>query len=76
MKKALALLALCLPLVAQACLGHKPKALSDTLDPAAMPKNLWLVIEVADYGPMALKLYTEDAPYNAANVANLAIRKF
>lgn len=76
MKKSLALLVLCLPLVAQACLFRKPKPLSDTLDPAALPKNLWLVIEVADYGPMALRLYTEDAPYNSANVANLAIKKF
>lgn len=78
MKKTLLLLALCLPIVAQACFWRRPAArpLTDTLDPTALPRNLWLVIEVADYGPMALRLYTEDAPYNVANVANLAIRKF
>jgi peptidyl-prolyl cis-trans isomerase B (cyclophilin B) len=75
-KKSLALLVLCLPIAAQACFCKPAKPLKDTLDPAALPKNLWLVIEVADYGPMALKLYTEDAPYNVANVANLAIKGF
>ncbi len=76
MKKPLALLALCLPLVAQACLFRKATPITGPLDPTAMPKELYLVIEVADYGPMAFRLYTADAPYNSANVANLATAGF
>jgi cyclophilin family peptidyl-prolyl cis-trans isomerase len=48
----------------------------DELQIGSIPDSLFLTIEVKDYGPMKLSLFSQDAPRNVLNVANLAIRGF
>ncbi len=50
--------------------------LKDTLISDSLPENLYINIEVKDYGTMKVKFYTKDAPENVTNVANLAIKEF
>jgi len=50
--------------------------LKDTLIATKLPDHLYFTIKVKDHGTMKVQLFTKDAPQNAANVANLAIKKF
>lgn len=50
--------------------------LTDTLVATKLPSDLFMTIKVRDYGTMKIKFYTEDAPKNVTNVANLAIKGF
>ncbi|UCG44510.1 MAG: peptidylprolyl isomerase [candidate division WOR-3 bacterium] len=50
--------------------------LTDTLTSDNLPENLFLNIKVKDYGDMKVQFYTEDAPKNVTNVANLGIKGF
>jgi peptidyl-prolyl cis-trans isomerase B (cyclophilin B) len=51
-------------------------ALTDTLTSDNLPENLFFNIKVKDYGNMKVQFYTEDAPKNVTNVANLGIKGF
>lgn len=42
----------------------------------ALPGNLYLKVEVEDYGTILAELYPQDAPKNVTNIANLAIEGF
>ncbi|MFO7675490.1 MAG: peptidylprolyl isomerase [bacterium] len=46
------------------------------LDAARLPRDLYLNLDVQDFGRMKVKFHTDDAPVNSANVANLAIKGF
>lgn len=50
--------------------------LTDTLTEKTLPENLFMTINVRDFGTMKLRFYTTDAPKNVTNVANLAIKGF
>lgn len=50
--------------------------LKDTLTADKLPENLYITFAVKDYGSLRIKLATKDAPKNATNVANLAIKGF
>jgi cyclophilin family peptidyl-prolyl cis-trans isomerase len=53
-----------------------PGVVKDTFLPGTLPEKLYLVIQVKDFGPMKVELYTRDAPLNVTNVANLTIKGF
>jgi peptidyl-prolyl cis-trans isomerase B (cyclophilin B) len=59
-----------------AATGEVKGMLKDTLTAGKVPANLYLTIQVRDYGTMKVKFYGQDAPKNVTNVANLAIKGF
>lgn len=74
MKRILALMLLTAAVVSAGWWSARP--LKDTLCADKLPRDLFLVIDVADYGRMCVQFYPQDAPHNVANVANLAIKGF
>lgn len=49
---------------------------TEKLDEGALPQELFFHVQVQDFGLIVAKLYTQDAPKNVTNVANLAIEGF
>ncbi len=49
---------------------------TEKLSAESLPENLYMRVEVADFGTILVEFYPEDAPLNVANVANLAIEGF
>ena len=53
-----------------------PGLVTDTLTSDKLPENLFMNIQVKDYGMIKVKFHTADAPLNVTNVANLGIKGF
>jgi len=49
---------------------------TEKLSEDALPDDMIFRVEVKDYGTIDVKLYTQDAPKNITNIANLAIEGF
>jgi peptidyl-prolyl cis-trans isomerase B (cyclophilin B) len=49
---------------------------TEKLDEASLPEEIYLNIVVKDFGTIVVELYGSDAPKNVTNVANLAIEGF
>lgn len=48
----------------------------DTLVANNLPEKLFLNFNIRDFGRIKVEMYTQDAPFNVTNVANLAIKGF
>lgn len=51
-------------------------AVTEKLSADSLPENLYMKVEVDGFGTIFIELYTQDAPLNVTNVANLAIEGF
>ncbi|MFO7637697.1 MAG: peptidylprolyl isomerase [bacterium] len=73
--KRLLLLATALILLA-GCGVTKGRLVKKPVEADRLPADLYLTIEVAEFGTIKMKFHTQDAPQNVTNVANLAIKGF
>ncbi|MBW2262857.1 MAG: peptidylprolyl isomerase [Deltaproteobacteria bacterium] len=49
---------------------------TEKLSAESVPENLFMKVEVEGHGTILIEFYTQDAPLNVTNVANLAIEGF
>lgn len=51
-------------------------AVTEKLSADSLPENLYMKVEVDGFGTIFIELFTQDAPLNVTNVANLGIEGF